>query len=345
MRKGSFRKGWAGWAGVALALFLAGPRLAGAADKVTFLLDWTPYGKHAFIFAGLDQGFYAQEGLEVSVQRGTGSADTIKNVGAGLGQFGHADAASLVISRAKGIKVKIAGMFHHKSLHALYTLKSSGIRQPKDLAGKSIGTSPGNASWVVLPALAAITGFDMKSVKPVFMAPPSMEPSLFSGKVDAIVTFATFGPVYDLAAKKTGKGYLEVLYSDHGVDVYSNGLITTDRVLQENPDLVRRVARGIFHALAWSVEHSDQALQSFLKRFPESSPAVAKGQWEVNLRHLLTAETKKFGIGYMVPERMKYTRDTIVKFYGVKEPVTAEELYTNDFMNGLPREWRFPKAP
>ena len=79
--------------------------------------------------------------------------------------------------------------------------------------------------------------------------------------------------------------------------------------------------------------------------FRSSTPDVARGHWEIKVRHLLTPETKDHGIGYMVPDRMKYTRDLIVKYYGVTEPVTAEELYTNDFISKLPREWRFPKAP
>lgn len=325
-----------------LSLGFLGP--VGAADKVTFLLDWTPYGKHAFLYAGLDQGFYAKEGLEVSVVRGTGSADTVKNVAAKAGEFGHADASTLVIARAKGAKVKLVGMFHHRSLHAIYALKKSGIAKPKDLAGKTIATSPGNASWVVLPALAAIAGFDMNTVKPILMAPPSMEPSLFAEKVDAIVTFATIGPSYVLAAKKTGKDFVEILYSDHGVDVYSNGMITTDDLLREKPALAERMVRAVYRALAWSVEHPEEALQAFLRRHPESTPEVARAHWEIKVRHLLTPETKQNGIGYMVSDRMKYTRDLIVKYYGLTEPVTAEELYTNDLITKLPREWRFPKG-
>ncbi|MDP7386244.1 MAG: ABC transporter substrate-binding protein [Nitrospinota bacterium] len=220
----------------AMALLWMGSAPA-AAEKITFALDWVPYGKHSGWYAALEKGYFKEEGLTVNIVRGHGSGDTVKVMASKGAEFGLADAASLIIARGNtGARVKDVAMFHHKSLYCIYVLKKSGIQGPKDLAGKTIGSAIGNAARVTFPALARATGLDPDTVKWLDVPPPSQTASLFAEKVDAIVTFAAIGPTYFEAARKSGKPVVDYLFSDFGVDLYSSGVITQDDRIEGNPD-------------------------------------------------------------------------------------------------------------
>ncbi|MFQ5913876.1 MAG: ABC transporter substrate-binding protein [Nitrospinota bacterium] len=324
----------------ALALLWFGAAPA-AAEKVTFALDWVPYGKHAGWYAALEKGYFKEEGLTVNIIRGHGSGDTVKVVASKGAEFGFADASSLIIARGNtGVQVKEVAMGHHKSLFCIYVLKKTGVRGPKDLSGKTIGSAVGNAARVTFPALAKATGLNPDTVKWIDMPPPSQAPSLFGERVDAIVTYATIGPTYFEAARKSGKPVLEYLFSDYGVDLYSNGIITRDDRIKGNPEQVRRFVRASMRGLAFAVEHPDEAVKIFLKSYPTFAPRVARQHLDIMNRHLLTPTTKKTGIGFMTKEKMKLTRDVVAKYFKLKRLPKLEEIYTNEFVPKI-----FPKAP
>jgi NitT/TauT family transport system substrate-binding protein len=315
-----------------LAMLWAAPT-AVRAEKITFNLDWVPYGKHSGFYAAVEKGLYKAEGLDVNIVRGHGSSDTVKRIGANSAEFGHADAGNLVAGRGNSdIKVKMVAMIHHKSLFVMYALKSSGIKTPADLPGRSIGSSVGNATRIMMPALAGIMKWDINKVKWVDMQNSSQLPSVIAGRVDATVTYATIGPSYFAAGKKAGKEVVEALFADYGLDLYSNGIITQESRLTKNPNQVKRFVRASLKGLAYGVEHPDEAMKTFIKKVPSVSATLARAHLNINNRHLVTAETKKTGIGVMLKERMQVLLDTTTKYVPMKRKPALNEIYTNDYI-------------
>src|SRR5262249_48102914 len=88
-------------------------------EKITFLLDFTPYGKHAPFFAALDKGFWKEAGFDVTIVKGEGSATTISSYAAGAVDLAFSDTPTLILARSKGALVKVAAIIHDKSLYAL----------------------------------------------------------------------------------------------------------------------------------------------------------------------------------------------------------------------------------
>lgn len=305
---------------------------AEAADKVKFAIDWIFYGKHAGFYPAIEKGFYKDANLEVTMFRGYGSGDTVKRVAAGTEEFGFADIGSMIVARGKGANVKMLGIIHDKNMAAVYTLKDSGIKTAKDFAGKTGGASVGNAVRVVFPAFARANGFDPASIKWIDMAPEAQLPSLLAKRIDFSPDFITIGPNYFAAAAKEGKEVVEIRFSDFGLDIYSNGILTTDKLIKENPDLVKRFVQATMKGWEWALDNREEALKMFSKVNPEVDPKLAKQHWAIAIDHLLTPTAYEKGIGYMDQKKTKLTLDTISEFYQLPKALTLEEIYTNEFL-------------
>jgi NitT/TauT family transport system substrate-binding protein len=307
-------------------------------EKINFRLDWVVQPPHAYFIAAKHLGHYRQAGLDVDIHRGHGSADTIKGVAAGAADFGFADAGSLVVARAKGMKAKEVGMIYDKAMYELHCLKKWGIRNPKDLEGKIMGTNQATSVYVLFPAFAATTGLDLAKVQWSFMTPGAIPPSIVAGKVHCGFNYATVWPIVKHSAAKGGEEAVSISYADHGVDIYSNGLIATDERLATKSDQLRAFVHATMKGVAWVVENPGEGVKVLLQYEPALDPLVAKEGLEIGLNHLLTEDSKRLGLGHMTKEKMERTRDIVTQHMKLEVKVPVEDLYTNDFLPRL-----FPK--
>ena len=110
---------------------------ARAQDKAIFALNWIPSGNHFGVFAAKERGFFRGADLDVDIQRGNGSGDTLKRVAIGTADIGIADAASVIIGRTKGLKVKQIASIFDTAFDCIFYLEDNGITQPKDLEGRN----------------------------------------------------------------------------------------------------------------------------------------------------------------------------------------------------------------
>jgi NitT/TauT family transport system substrate-binding protein len=310
-------------------------------EKITFLLDFTPYGKHAPFFAALDKGFWKDAGFDVTIVKGEGSATTISSYAAGTVDFAFSDTPTLILARSKGAMVKVAAIIHDKSLYAVGTLEENNIKTPQDLKGKRIGASVGDASRVMFPAFAKLNGIDADSVRWIDMTPPARAASLILGQVDAVVLFLTETPTFSAKAKEAGKHWKDFPYADYGLDLYSHGLLVRDDLIAKQPDRVKRFVESTMKAWAWSIEHPQEALAIFLKYNPAVDPDQAREHFRIAIKHLLIDTAKRDGIGYIDAEKMNRTVDFVSQSFNVKG-VSADDVYTNQFIPKLfPKETPF----
>jgi NitT/TauT family transport system substrate-binding protein len=310
-------------------------------EKITFLLDFTPYGKHAPFFVALEKGFWKDAGFDVTIVKGEGSATTISSYAAGTVDFAFSDTPTLILARSKGALVKVAAIIHDKSLYAVGTLEENNIKTPQDLKGKRIGASVGDASRVMFPAFAKLNGIDADSVRWVDMTPPARAASLVLGQVDAVVLFLTETPTFSAKAKEAGKHWKDFAYADYGLDLYSHGLLVRDDLIAKQPDRVKRFVEATMKAWAWSIEHPQEALAILVKYNPAVDPDQAREHFRIAIKHLLTDTAKRDGIGYIDAEKMKRTVDFVSQSFNVKG-VSADDVYTNQFIPKLfPKETPF----
>src|SRR5919106_707941 len=145
--------------------------VAWAQDKVSFRMNWYLGGLHVPFYYGKDRGFYAVEGIDVTLNEGRGSANTVQVVAAGSDTFGLADSSSVILTASKGADVKSVMSLLNSTGFAVISLASAGIRTPKDLEGKRLAVSPGDPLGQLFRALAAVNKLDMSKISLVQVDP------------------------------------------------------------------------------------------------------------------------------------------------------------------------------
>ena len=150
---------------IAAALLSAVALSAAAQDAVSLRLNWYLGGLHVPFYYGKDLGYFKQEGIELTINEGRGSANTVQVVAAGSDTFGMADSSSLITTAAKGADVKSVMSLLNSTGFSVVSLASSGIRKPKDLEGKSLAVSPGDPLGQLFRALAAHNKLDINTIR------------------------------------------------------------------------------------------------------------------------------------------------------------------------------------
>lgn len=316
----------------AAAAFVAVPTSSHALEKVVLGLDWQALGRHSGFFVAKAKGFYEREGLDVEIQRGYGAADAVKRLAAGDSTFAFGDYGSLVLGRAQGIKAKAIAMIYARGPFVLWTRTDAKIQGPKDLPGKKIGSPAGASVRLLFPAFAAAANFNDKTVNWVTVDVPALYPLLFSGQADAIVDFELGWPTISKRAKEANISLTPLKFADYGFDIYSNAIIATDETLKNKPDVARRFVKASLEGMRAAFNDPAGAGQIMKQAFSVLDADTAAQEVEIVKSLAETADSKKYGLGYISPDKAKLTRDVIVKTYDVKADVPVADTFTNEYL-------------
>ena len=316
-------------AGILIVAGLNGRAPARALERVTLNLNWFPVGDHAAYYVAKKLGLYERVGLDVNIVRGFGSADTVARVDAGSAEFGIADAPTTVVARGRGARVKLVAMIFDLSPFTMWTTKTSGIKTLKDLEGHTVGVPAGDAQRVFFPAVARSLGIDLNRVRFVNIKPEAKYAALGSGQVDAVFDFITGLPLW---RQTLGDNYHYVRWADHGFDLYGNAIITTDRMVAEQPDRVRRFLQASLAGWQWTLMHPREAIDVLREAHPSIDPLAYLENLQLVIDLMYTPRFERYGIGYMVPERVARNVDIVETYIEGVRHVDPDDVYTNEFL-------------
>ena len=296
-------------------------------------MDFIIGGKHAPWYVALEKGFYAKRGLAATIQASTGSADTVRTIGSGGADFGFADAATMIVAKSRGTPVQAAAQFGYVGATILW--RDEGvIKGIKDLAGKSLAISPGQAQWYLMPAYARINKIDFKAIKIQETAAPIQPAALATKKADFIIMFrASNDEVAEQAAAKVGVKLNRVFMKDTGLDIYGTSLIVKDEDIKKRPEFVRAYVEATLEGLRYARDNQEEALKILLKHKPELDSVLTTQQLKNALTEVfLPLESVNVGMGFMKPEIMEKTVKVVNEYFDVGRKVSAKEVYTNQFI-------------
>jgi len=326
------RFGVVGAAAVCL-LWLSAASVGAAETPANVRLDFIIGGKHAPWYVALEKGFYSKRGLAVNIMASTGSADTVRTIGSGGADFGFADMATMIVAKSRGTPVQAAAQFGYVGATVLW--RDEGvIHGIKDLPGKSLAISPGQAQWYLLPAYCRINKIDYKAIKIQETAAPIQPAALATKKADFIIMFrASNDEVAEQAASKVGVKISRVFMKDTGLDIYGTSLIVKDDDVKKRPEFVRAYVEGTLEGLRYARDHQEESLKILLKHKPELEPVLTTLQLKNALTEVfLPLESVQVGMGFMKPEIMEKTVKVTNEYFDVGRKVATKEVFTNQFV-------------
>ncbi len=315
-----------GCAVAAVGLFASG---AEAADKVTFVTDFGFNGRHAFLFVATEKGYYKDENLEVTLVRGQGSNDALKQIAAGSAHMGLADATTLTVARANDkLPVKLVASIYANVPQALYFMADSNIKTPKDLEGKTIADTPAGSLKIMFPIYARLAGIDATKVNWISMPADAEGPSLFTGKVDAAAQYTIGEPLMvKLAApRKVAK----LTFADVGIEGYNTSIVAPDATISGNPDLVRRITRATLKGLAAAIANPKEAGAIMHKYHREVDEDIGEGETKI-VGDL--ARRPGVPLGFLEKDRVEKTVQLVKDTLPLKGPISPEEVYAPGFVS------------
>jgi NitT/TauT family transport system substrate-binding protein len=234
---------WGGAFGVAVqAAIAAGPAVAQDLEQVTFVQP-SPSAINSFpVFVAIGEGFFEEEGLEVTVESINGSAAVLQALAAGQAEFGRPGPGPVLAAQSRGVDVVFIYNVAARSNFGIVVEEDSEYQSPEDLRGTVIGTGTADGAEV---------GFASNVL---------LGPGLTEGEDFTFLTVGDGGPATaaftrgDISAYAASTADAAIL-NQRGVAVrditpdefarfFGNGLATTGEIVRENPDLVERFGRA-----------------------------------------------------------------------------------------------------
>ncbi len=254
----------------------ARPGWAATSTPVTLMLNWTPNNHHAGIYIALANGWYKAAGIDLNViEPATAGADQV--VGAGSADFGISQAESLIPARANGVPVvSIAAIlpFNDSSLMAL---ASSGIRRPRDLAGKTYGGYGGPLERQLIDKLVTCDGGDPTTVKFVEVGNIDYLAGLQAGRFDFVWVFEGWDA---LRARDIAKVDITTIkfvdYLGCIPDWYTPVFIANEATIADRPDLVQRFMTATVRGYDRAIADPAAAAAALLAAVPELDQALVE---------------------------------------------------------------------
>jgi len=311
------------------AAIVAGVGLSAAAqDAVSLRLNWYLGGLHVPFYYGKAEGFFEEEGIDLTINEGRGSGNTTQVVAAGSDTFGMADSSSLISLAAKGAEIKSVMSLLNSTGFSVVSLAETGIREPKDLEGKSVAVSPGDPLAQLLEAVAKANDVDISTINFVQVDPAAKVVSVLEKRVDALLGGAD--DQYFLI-KYQGEEPHALRYADHGANIVGMTILTQTDLIESNPDLVERFVRASVRSWEAAMENPEAAVDAALAVKSDLNRQSTLDQMMVDIE-LLRSPASPDRIGYGAEEDWTRTINLLKEYRGVEAEQDWTHFHTNEFI-------------
>lgn len=315
---------------------------ARAADlkPASLRLKWLPQAQFLGYYVAKVKGWYADNGIGLTINPGGPNIIAENMVGSGSDTFGHGGGdTSLLQAREKGLPIVGIGILFQETPYRFVALKQSGITKLSDIKGKTVST------WFTGPQFMLEAMLRKADIKPseVKIEPQaaSMTPFI-DGKVDmAIVT------VYNEALVLKRQGVVPAVTfnpADMGVNIPNESLIVAERTIKEDPKLVQGFMDASLQGWAFAVTHRDEAIDILLKVAPNLDRTQQREQLDEIAKLMTYGPAGKKGIGYIDPEQLAYTNSFLVQYGVLKAPVELTAAVDTNFWDKVPAQAKMVAA-
>jgi NitT/TauT family transport system substrate-binding protein len=301
-----------------------------SSDSVKIAMGYIPNVQFAPYYIAEQKGYFREEGLDVSFDYGM-STDIMSLVASGQIDFGVSDGDQVIIAREKGIPVKVVYSMYVKYPVGIVSLVESGIKDINDLRGRSIGLpGPYGSSFIGLQVLLLHAGLGLDDVDVKYIGYTQIE-SLLLRRVDAAVVY-----INNEAVVLRDMGYAINLIEAYRITpMVSAAVITSDALIQKQPELVQRFIRAVVRASEFALSNKDSVMDILGKSIPtltEANRAINQKVLLESMKLWQDTDIEGHGLGYTTREDWQKSIDQLYRLGLIQKKVRPEECYTDRFL-------------
>ncbi len=296
------------------------------ARPVSLQLQWVTQAQFAGYYVALDKGWYREENIDLTIRPGGPDLVAVDEIAGGRSEFGTGLLADLVVAVQQDKPVVSLAQIQQLNGLLLVAMKSSGITQPQDFAGKRVGVWLGawEAQFNALMVKEGLSSDDFTLVSQGF----SMDPFL-QGELD-VASAMIYNEYYAVLESGIKPEELTIVdYADFGLDFPGDVLFAGRQLFEQDPDLCVSMVRASLRGWQYAVDHPDEAADIVLK-YDQTGLQTREHQLSMmnEIAELVLQPLRP--LGYTDRDSVRRTIDTLAGYGVLAGPVDPEQVYTND---------------
>ena len=301
------------------------PTATQAPVVVRLPVGYIPNVQFAPLYVAIEKGYFRDEGIDLKVDYSMES-DNVALVGADQLQFAVVSGEQVLLGRAKELPIVYVTAWYQKYPVGITSQETEKILEPADLKGKRIGI-PGlyGASYIGARALLAAGGLTEQDVTFDAIGFNQVE-GITSGREQAAVVYIANEPV-----QLESLGYaMNVMKTSDYLELVSNGLLTNEKTLKENPDLVRAMSRALLKGISDTIANPDEAYELSKKHVENLGQADAAVQKQVLATSIEMWKTDR--PGYSDPQAWENMQQVLLDMGLLSAPLDLSKAFSNDYL-------------
>lgn len=335
-------------AACSLALTLLPISALADSTAIRFQLDWRFEGPAAPFLMAAERGYFAEEGLNVQIDSGSGSAGAVNRVASGAYEMGFGDLNALVEFLAEnpdGPGIQGVYIVYDGTPAAVFARKESGIESPADLAGKTIAAPAFDTGYRAWGVFAAANGLEADAVAWQNVDPTLRETLLARGDVDAITGFY-FTSLLNLEGRGMSEDDLTIMpFPDYGVPLYGNAILASTAFAEENPDAVQGFLRAFNRALGDTLADPEAAIEYVQRRDGLINVEMETRRLKLALESVVdTPDARKFGVGGVDEERLVQAIQLVADAYDLPTLPSPDQVFNSRYLPPVETRMLLPEA-
>lgn len=315
--------------GLAIALSACGSSTstqeAGALTKISLPMGYIPNIQFAPFYVAVEKGYFKDAGIEIEFDYKF-ETDGVALVGAGELPFAVVSGEQVLLARSKGLPVTYVAAWYQQYPVSVVAKSELGIVIPQDLKGKKIGL-PGlfGANYVGLRALLNAAKLSESDVTLDTIGFNQVE-TMAAGQQDIVVGYTANEPI-QLRAR--GIAVTELRVADYA-QLAANGLLASEKVIAENPELVRAFVGAFLKGLKDTLDNPDEAFTLSGKYIPNFSDLEAAVQKQVLTTSIEQWQAER--LGYSDPQAWENMQSVLLDMGLLTEKLDLSKAFTNEFI-------------
>ncbi|TJY43240.1 ABC transporter substrate-binding protein [Cohnella pontilimi] len=304
----------------------ASPESSKPLKEVKVVLDWTPNTNHTGLYVARDKGFWEKRGLKVEIVQPpeTGASQMVAS---GAAQFGVGYQEDLTLGRENGVPlVSLAAIIQHNT-SGFASPVAKNIKSPKDFEGKTYGGWGSPVEQAVIETLMKEQGADPSKVKIVNIGTAD-----YFTAVKRDIDFAWIYYAWTGVESETRKENLNMVWMkdyDKRLDYYTPLLMTGEKMIQNDPDVVRAFTEGAAEGYKFAIDHPDEAADVLIQAVPELNKDLVRAsqKW---LSSKYQDDAPRWG--EQKKEVWEGYADWMTQHGIMKKKLNFDEMFTNEFL-------------